>query len=164
MGTRFGAQLPAARHGRSCAADCLPSARSDNRNSVSSYQRRMAKTAITQTDVKQEIRKSGEEIKGQHSAHGREVDERDEQQLGARGKGNIEPRADNPSAGGVQRPEDAGDHVERRAADHEEKLALQMRISVSQDKKKFVRQKGRAAEDEQAETHHAAGDSGIEPA
>src|SRR5262245_22511919 len=39
-----------------------------------------------------------------------------------------------------------------------------MRISVSQNKKKFVRQKGRGAEDEQAETRYAAGDSSIQPA
>ena len=50
------------------------------------------------------------------------------------------------------------------AADHEKKLMLQMRIPVSEDKKKFVRQKSRAAEDEQTETRHAADDSGVEPA
>ena len=58
----------------------------------------------------------------------------------------------------------AGDHVERRSADHEKELALQMRISVSQDKKKFVRPKASGAEDEQAATRHAAGDSSIKPA
>ena len=34
--------------------------------------------------------------------------------LGAEGKRNIEPRANDPGARGVQRPEGAGDHVEDR--------------------------------------------------
>src|SRR5262245_24792562 len=39
-----------------------------------------------------------------------------------------------------------------------------MRISVSQDKKKFAGQESGGAEDEQAKTHHAPGDPSIQPA
>ena len=50
------------------------------------------------------------------------------------------------------------------AADHQEQLILEMRIPVPEDEKKFVRQEDRPGQDDEAETDHAAGDAGVEPA
>src|SRR3954470_17306090 len=105
---------------------------------------RLNESAITQHHIEQQIRKRGDEIENEDTAHTREISKRNERDLRGERKRDVEPRAANPGFRRVERPERVDERARDGAADHEDELAIKMRIFAPKDEEKGGGEKPRA--------------------
>src|SRR5438270_1822584 len=118
-------------------------------------------TAITERDIQKQNRDRGDKVKSEDAGHAGKIRERDEGELGAERERNIKPGAGDPGFGRVQRPQRARHRSDDRAADHEQQLATEVRIFVSQDEKELAREKVSCGDDRETERGHRAENAGV---
>src|SRR5256885_6464011 len=119
--------------------------------------------AITQDEIQKKTRDRGNKIEGEDAADAGKIREGNQGELSGDGERDVKPGAGDPCFGSVQRPKRACHCRDDRAADHQQQLAVEVRVFVAENKEELFRKKYRGSDDGETESGDRADDRPISP-